>query len=124
MPKKYIYCASCLKETRTKRKKIDSYSRNIWFFVVLATLGLGLIPLLLYRYIILKKNLCRKCGNKVEFYRYREHFPVLETTTQHFAGIMDEVTKQSEAEKYKYCKFCKEKIEKNVEICSYCGSIQ
>ena len=78
---------------------MDSYSRNIWFFVVLATLGLGLIPLLFYRYIILKKNLCRHCGNKVEFYRYREHFPVLETTTHHFANILDKTVKQKKAKK-------------------------
>jgi len=63
----YRYCNICKKGVENPVKApMDSMTKSIWIIVILSTLGLGIIPFLIYQYGIKKNNYCPECHSKLE----------------------------------------------------------
>ena len=121
MGKKLAYCSNCNKEIlKPKRKSIDSMYYNIWILTIISSLGFALVPFLIYRYIILKRNLCPNCQNRVEFYSSPEEFP--EPRAQIIRILQSIEQEEKETEEIINCPYCKETINYQDEICPNCGS--
>ncbi|TFG04717.1 MAG: hypothetical protein EU539_10330, partial [Promethearchaeota archaeon] len=76
MPKKkYAFCRYCMKPIMNpKRKSMDSLYYTIWIVIIIATLGIALIPFLIIRYLK-KKAYCPDCQSVLEFYETPYQFP-------------------------------------------------
>ncbi|MFX1312297.1 MAG: zinc-ribbon domain-containing protein [Promethearchaeota archaeon] len=119
--KLFAYCDNCEKEIeKPKRKAIEGMYLNIWILCIIASLGFGLIPFLIYRYIILKKTICPYCQNELDFYNSREDIP--EPKAQ-IKRILQTIEQEKDANiLYNFCSLCGEKIEAGVKFCPNCGS--
>jgi hypothetical protein len=121
MGNKFAYCSTCDKEIlKPKRKTMDSMYYNVWILSIISSLGFALIPFLIYRYFILKKNLCPTCHNKIEFYNSREEFP--EPRAQ-IARILQSIEQEKyEKEQRIICPYCQEIISNQITVCPHCGT--
>jgi hypothetical protein len=120
--KKFAYCSNCEKEIfKAKRKSIDSMYYNVWIVSIISSLGLALIPFIIYRYGILKKNLCPICKNKLDFYSSREKIPEPKAQITRILQTIEQEKKEKDINKM--CPYCQEEISRLVEICPNCGSI-
>ncbi|MHA1725702.1 MAG: zinc-ribbon domain-containing protein [Promethearchaeota archaeon] len=143
---KIAYCNNCNRVVeKPRRKPIDSFRLNIYIIIIIATLGFGLIPFLIYRLAFVKKNYCPDCQSKLRFYASRSELPGDTTPFLHLIerveaekkkGKFKKETKKEEvlrkveekkkkkvqAQEFKYCPFCNKKLEKDATVCSYCGT--
>ena len=121
MGKNFAYCNNCEKEIlKPKRRAIDTMYYNVWILTIISSLGIALIPFLIYRYIILKKNYCPNCKKKLDFYNSKKEFP--EPKVQ-IARILQTIEQeQKEKEEYIICPYCQEKVIIHKKICPICGS--
>ncbi|MFW9873814.1 MAG: hypothetical protein ACFFG0_11970 [Candidatus Thorarchaeota archaeon] len=121
MGKNFAYCTSCNKEIfNPKRKSMDSMYYNVWILTIISSLGFALVPFLIYRYIILRKNLCPICQNKLQFYNSREDFPEPKAEITRILQTIEQ--EKREREESINCPYCKETISYQEEICPNCGS--
>ncbi|UCC20739.1 MAG: zinc ribbon domain-containing protein [Promethearchaeota archaeon] len=120
MGKNYLYCTNCNKEIfKAKRKSIDSMYFNVWILTIISSLGFALVPFIIYRYFILKKNICPNCQNRLEFYGSREDFP---DPKAQITRIVQTIEQEKKEEEGINCPFCKETINNQEEICPNCGA--
>jgi hypothetical protein len=119
--KKFFFCPACNKEvSKRKRRTMDSMYYNVWILIIVSSLGLALIPFLIYRYGILKKDICPYCKNQLKFYNSREEIP--EPKAQ-IARILQAIEQEKQEKEYKgYCPYCKQEIMKDEESCPSCGA--
>ncbi|MFW9952173.1 MAG: hypothetical protein ACFFKA_18790 [Candidatus Thorarchaeota archaeon] len=121
MRKNFAYCNHCEKEIlKPKRRAMDSMYYNIWILTIISSLGIALIPFLIYRYVILKRKICPTCHHKLEFYKSKEDFP--EPKAQ-IARILQTIEQEkTEKEKSIICPYCREEIKNYETTCPSCGS--
>ncbi|MFX0002897.1 MAG: hypothetical protein ACFE9C_11835 [Candidatus Hodarchaeota archaeon] len=121
MVKNFAYCTKCEKEVlKPKRRTMDSMYYNVWILTIISSLGIALIPFLIYRYVILKRKICPTCHQKLEFYNSKEEFP--EPKAQ-IARILQTIEQEkNEKEKSIICPYCQEEIKTDGVICPACGS--
>ncbi|MBD3214322.1 MAG: hypothetical protein GF311_17055 [Candidatus Lokiarchaeota archaeon] len=65
---KFYYCPVCKKEIEPEdriRKPMDSLEKVAWAIVIIGTVGIGLIPFLVYYFYYKKRNHCPTCYNKL-----------------------------------------------------------
>jgi hypothetical protein len=119
--KKFAYCPICEKEVfKKKRKSIDSMYYNVWILTIISSLGFALVPFLIYRYGLLRKNLCSNCLSKLEFYRSRDDIP---EPRAEITRVLRAIEEEQEIEEFIICPYCQEEINNQEEICPKCGSI-
>ncbi|MFX1389205.1 MAG: LITAF-like zinc ribbon domain-containing protein [Promethearchaeota archaeon] len=120
--KKFAYCNNCEKEILTpKRRSIDSMYYNVWILTIISSLGFAFIPFLVYRYVVLRKNLCSTCYNKLKFYRSRDEIPEPKAEIRRILQTIEQ--EKQEKDETKICSFCQEAVSYKEEICPNCGSI-
>ena len=118
--KKFAYCNTCEKEIfKPKRKSIENMYINIWILAIISSLGFALAPFLIYRYVILKRDICPYCHNQLNFYDNHEEIP--EPKAQ-IARILQKIEDEKREKDKVYCPYCKQEIMKDVEICPSCGA--
>ncbi len=120
----YAYCDRCEKEVRPKRKAMDSMYINVWIIILISSLGFGVIPFLIYRYIYLKKNLCPSCNSQVDFYDSPEEIPEPKSQIIRILKSIEEEKKLGESKEADliFCPFCQKVIANHLDICPNCGS--
>ena len=117
----FAYCNKCEKEIfNPKRKSFDSMYYNVWILAIIASLGLGLIPFLIYHYIILKKEFCPNCQNQLNFYNSREEIPNPKAEISRILEVIEQEKKEKEVKIN--CPYCQEEISTQETICSNCGA--
>jgi hypothetical protein len=92
---------------------------NIWILAIISSLGFALIPFLVYRYLILKRNICPNCKNHVNLYHSREEFPDPKAEINRILQTIENEKKEKEKA---YCPYCKQEIGEKVEVCPSCGA--
>ncbi|MHA1490941.1 MAG: LITAF-like zinc ribbon domain-containing protein [Promethearchaeota archaeon] len=131
----YAYCKICKKEVdRPIKRQMDSMEKTIWAIIILATLGFALIPFLIYRGIINKKQYCPYCGQKLKFSEKPLEKPEKKKKPRTpKEKVLEKIKKEEEPEeaeeiekKPKKKKPTKAKVEEEAEeeiikICPYCG---
>ncbi|MFW9999390.1 MAG: hypothetical protein ACFE9Q_16135 [Candidatus Hodarchaeota archaeon] len=118
--KRFAYCKNCEKEIfKPKRKSIENMYINIWILAIISSLGFALAPFLIYRYGILKRDICPYCHNHLSFYSTREEIP--EPKTQ-IVRILQKIEDEKKEKEQVYCPYCKQEIMKDTEICPSCGA--
>ena len=120
----YAYCDNCEKEVKPKRKSMDGMYINVWILIIISSLGIGIIPFLIYRYLYLKKNLCSFCNSQVEFYASRDEIPEPKSQIIRILKTIEEEKRIKEFNEndLKFCPFCKKNINKQAKICPDCNS--
>ncbi|MFW9826951.1 MAG: hypothetical protein ACFFEY_04945 [Candidatus Thorarchaeota archaeon] len=119
---KFAYCKNCEKEVfKAKRKPIDSMYYNVWIVSIISSLGFALVPFIIYRYGILRKNLCPICQSELEFYKTREEIPEPKAQIARILQVIEQ--EKREKEETMNCPYCQEEINIREEICPKCGSI-
>ncbi len=117
----FAYCNKCEKEIfNPKKKMFDSMYYNIWILAIIASLGFGLIPFLIYHYIILKKEFCPHCQNQLSFYSSREEIPNPKAEISRILQTIEEEKKGKEVKMN--CPYCQEEISNQETICPNCGA--
>jgi hypothetical protein len=118
---KHAFCPKCLKEVKPKRKKLDNFNWQLWIIIFISTLGLALIPFLIYYFFIRKKKYCPKCGTEVQFYDSPRDFPKKIPVVNLLERV--ELSKKTDTriKKYIECYNCKNEIEEDVIVCPHCG---
>ena len=131
---KFAYCDNCEKEVKPKRKSIEDFHINIWIFVIIFSLGFGIIPFLIYRYIVLKKNNCPNCNSQVKFFNSQEELPDPKSQIIRILKTIDDEKKEKELEneelkeqelkeqEFTFCPFCQIELQKHLSICPNCSS--
>jgi len=120
MGKNLAYCVNCKKEIlKAKRKPIDSMYYNVWILTIISSLGIALIPFLIYRFFYLKKNICPTCKNTVDFYRNREEFP---DPKAQITRILQTIEQEKIEEESLNCPYCQEEISTLETNCPNCGA--
>ena len=121
---KHAYCDNCEKEVIPKRKAMDGMYINVWILIIISSLGFGIIPFLIYRYIYLKKNLCPTCNSQVEFYDSPEEIPEPKSQIIRILKDIDDEKKKRENndENLIFCPFCQKEIDTQENVCPNCGS--
>ena len=118
--KKFAYCNNCEKEIlNPKRKAIDSMYINIWILTIICSLGFALIPFLIYRYALLKRNVCPYCQNQLNLYNSHEEIP---DPKAQITRILQSIEDEKREKDKLYCPYCKQEIMKEVKICTSCGA--
>ena len=120
----YAYCDNCEKEVNPKRKPIEGMYVNVWILIIISSLGFGIIPFLIYRYFILKKNLCSICNSQVEFFASLDELPEPKSQIIRILKTIEEEKESKEAKETdsKFCPYCQKGINIHLDICPYCGS--
>jgi hypothetical protein len=118
--KKHAFCPHCLKEVKPKRKKLDNFNWQILIIIIVSTLGLALIPFLIYYLVIRKKKYCPKCGSEVQYYDSPRDFPKKIPVVNLLEKINSEKIDNDEVE-FMECYNCNQEIEKDSAVCPYCG---
>ncbi|KKN02986.1 hypothetical protein LCGC14_1112160 [marine sediment metagenome] len=117
----YAYCDNCEKEVKPKRKPIDGMYINVWILLIISSLGFGIIPFLIYRYLYLKKNLCSICNSQVEFYALLDEIPEPKSQIIRILKTIEDEKKIKEEDSI-FCPFCQKGINTHLEVCPNCGS--
>ena len=130
---KFSYCDYCEKEVEPAKKKMDSLQKSVWVIAILATLGIGLIGLLIYNVYFRKKHYCPTCETKLKFSKtpFEKPTPLEELTTKE--RILAKTGKKKPAKKPAkrkpekkeeeekiYCPFCGEELSEKIATCPYC----
>ena len=114
---KITYCNSCNKEIPNPIvKQMDTMEKSIWFILILATLGFGLIPFLIYYYLYIKKRkYCPKCNSKLALIEKLIELP---------KEISEPITpKEKVLEKVEKIQAPEKKLEvEEKSFCQYCSS--
>jgi hypothetical protein len=134
---KFFWCNVCKKEIDTPiRKPMDTMEKIIWIIFIAATVGIGLIPFLIYRYKIRPKNYCPTCETKLKIsdHPFIEPEEELEAKTPKErvlkkVGKTKEIHKRREEQKEKKQKIdekkneeIKEEVRSKLSKCPYCGN--
>lgn len=121
MGKNFAYCNNCEKEIlKPVRRSIDSMYYNVWILTIISSLGFALIPFLIYRYFLLKRNICPTCKNRLELYSSPEEFP---EPKAEIARILQTIEQEKmEKDQDIICPFCQEEVSNQESICPNCGS--
>ena len=120
--KNFAYCNNCEKEIfRPKRKSIDSMYYNVWILAIVSSLGFALVPFLIYRYVILKKEICPYCQKQLDFYSSREEIPEPRALIARIIQTIEQEKRDIEEEKV-YCPYCQQEMNKQEDICPNCGA--
>lgn len=134
----YAYCKECNKPIENpKRKKYEGFHLHIIILIIISTLGLGLIPFLIYHYFIRPKKYCPECGSKLVFYDSPEDYPPPKVPPHNLLERVEMEKKEKEEKnklfqerqerynekekEYIKCPNCSRRIEKDALICEYCG---
>ncbi|MFW9988515.1 MAG: hypothetical protein ACFFC3_07655 [Candidatus Odinarchaeota archaeon] len=119
--RRFAYCNNCEKEIdKPKRKSFDSMYYNIWILVIISSLGFGIIVFLVYHFVIIKKDLCPYCQNRLDFYNSQEEIP---EPKAEIARILHTIEQEKHLTPNKTnCPFCQEEIKSQELICPKCGS--
>jgi len=120
--KKFAYCNNCDKEIfKPIRKSMDSMYYNVWILAIFSSLGFAIPPFLIYRYIILKKDICPYCRNQLNFYSSREEIPEPRAEIARIIQSIEQEKRDIEEEKV-YCPYCQQEMNKIEDICPNCGA--
>ncbi len=139
---KYYYCPVCKKQVNredTVREPLDTIQKIIWAIISIATLGIGFIVFLLYRFVIQKKIYCDVCNTKLtissepfEKEKKEEEPKTAKEKIMKKAGKElpekkekkeKKIEKKKEAKKKElFCPFCGTKIEAGAKACPSCGT--
>ncbi|MEJ2250363.1 MAG: hypothetical protein P8Y70_10915 [Candidatus Lokiarchaeota archaeon] len=150
---KYRYCQVCKKEIEEPiRKPMDTMVKLVWVIFIIATVGIGLIIFLVYRFKIKPKNYCPICHSRLEISNkpFIEPEEELEAKTpkekvlkkagktkevkerrkiiKKENGSKKEINKKSDQQelaKPSKCPYCGNKIDKDVKdslYCQFCGA--
>jgi hypothetical protein len=92
---------------------------NVWILTIISSLGIALIPFLIYRYFYIKKNICPTCKNKVNFYKTREEFP---DPKAEITRILQTIEEERIEEENLNCPYCQEEISAQEIKCPSCGA--
>lgn len=93
---------------------------NVWILTIVSSLGLALVPFLIYRYFWLKRNICPTCQNRLEFYSSPDEYP---DPKAQIARILQTIEQEKmEKEQDLVCPFCQEVVSNQGSICPNCGS--
>ncbi len=119
--KRFAYCNNCEKEIlRPRRRSMESMYYNVWILTIISSLGFALVPFLIYRFVILKKNICPTCKNRVDFYRSREEFPEPKAQITRILQTIEQ--EKAEKEEIINCPYCQEEISNQEIKCPNCGT--
>ncbi len=129
---KVAYCKICKKEVEPGKKKMDTWERVAWVLISLATIGIGLIVYLLYRFRYQKKKYCPICNIEVKFKTEEEKAKEeeeakIDTSTAKGKVLekVEQVKKQSKtgkkAEK-QFCEFCGSQVPSSASECPSCNT--
>ncbi len=132
---KAFYCESCQQKIMNpKRKPMESIYKQIWFIIILATLGFAVIALVVYVYLIKKKKYCPNCGAVLKI---SEKLPGTTPKELEVKPLAEQLRverileQKSKAEKESgelskpnmmYCPFCGSEILKTSRKCPYCST--
>ena len=120
--KNFAYCNNCEKEIfKPKRKSIENMYYNVWILAIVSSLGLAIVPFLIYRYVILKKDICPYCQNQLNFYSSHEEIPEPKAQIARILQTIEQEKRDKEDDKL-YCPYCQQEINKQEDICSNCGA--
>jgi hypothetical protein len=129
------YCDYCKKEIETPVKKpLKTTEKIIWVIIILGTLGIGLIPFLIYHYGMKKKHFCPNCNTKLRFIQVEteqlkeEEQKVLTPKEKVMEKAKEKSKDKGEKKERKekgedekaYCPFCGNEISKDTATCPYC----
>ena len=118
--KKFAYCSKCEMEvSKPERKSIENMYINIWILAIISSLGFALIPFLIYRFLILKRNICPNCKNQLNLYNSREKIP---DPKAQINRILQVIENEKREEEKVYCPYCKQEVLEKAEICPSCGA--
>jgi len=129
------YCKYCKKEIETPVKKpLKTTEKIIWVIIILGTLGIGLIPFLIYHFGMKKKQFCPNCNSKLRIIHVEEK--QLEQEEQKVLTpkekVMEKAKSKSQNQREKkegekkgeedkaFCPFCGNEIGKDISTCPYC----
>lgn len=99
---------------------MESMYYNVWILTIISSLGLALVPFLIYRYFWLKRNICPTCQNRLEFYSSPDEYP---DPKAQIARILQTIEQEKmEKEQDLVCPFCQEVVSNQESICPNCGS--
>ncbi len=119
MGKRLGYCISCEKEVlKPRRRGMNDMYFNVWILTIISSLGVALIPFLIYRYFILKKKVCPTCKNKIDFYNSKQEFPDPKTQITRIVQTIEQ--EQSDKNDVINCPYCQEEISIQETICPIC----
>ena len=131
---KVAYCKICKKDVEPSKKKMDTWEKIAWGLISLATLGIGLVVYLIYRFRYQKKKYCSICNVLVTFKteeeKEKEEKEKVKFDTSTAKGKVlekvEHVKKQpkpkKEAEKA-FCEFCGSQIPSSASICPSCKTV-
>ncbi|MFX1567973.1 MAG: zinc ribbon domain-containing protein [Promethearchaeota archaeon] len=118
--KKFAYCSNCEKEIfKPKRKSIENMYINIWILAIISSLGFAIIPFLIYRFLILKRNICPNCKNELNIYNSHEEIP---DPKAQINRIVQSIENEKRDKEKTYCPYCKQEVLEKAEICPSCGA--
>jgi uncharacterized protein with PIN domain len=121
MGNKFAFCSNCNKEIfKAKRRAMNDMYFNVWILTIISSLGVALIPFLIYRYLFLKKKICPTCKNRIEFYKSKEEFPDPKTQITRILQTIEQ--EKSEKDDTITCPYCQEEISIQETICPICGT--
>lgn len=140
---RYYYCPDCKKEIEPKeriKKPLESIEKVAWAIIIIGTVGIGLIPFLIYYIYFRSKRHCPTCYSKLAvsnqpFEKPKEEEVEARTPKEKIlkkAGKKIErkekpqqknKPKHEEKEKDKiYCPYCGTEISKRTAKCPNCGT--
>ncbi|MGV9202561.1 MAG: LITAF-like zinc ribbon domain-containing protein [Promethearchaeia archaeon] len=126
-PEKYAFCPFCKREVVPIKKPMDPLAKTIWAIIIIASLGIFVIPLIIYVKFIKKRKYCPKCETEVKFSDTPFDTPQLrnkQTTTEKKEEKKEEKEKEKKEEEEKiYCPFCGNELDKDVVTCPYCKTV-
>jgi len=125
MFKKYnfAYCSNCEKEVKPKRKPMDNMYINVWVLIIIFSLGLAIIPFLIYHFVISKSDRCQNCQSHVKFYATKEEIPDPKSQIIRILKTIENEKKEKESiQVEEFCVFCGEKLLWMSKFCENCGS--
>ena len=121
MGKNFAYCDNCEKEIlKPKRRTMDNMYYNVWILTIISSLGIALVPFLIYRYVILKRKLCPTCQNRLDYYNSQEEFPEPRAQIARILQTIDQ--EKTEKEERIICPYCQEEILNQGTVCPICGT--
>jgi len=131
----YYYCPVCKKEIEPEdriRKPMTSMQKVAWIIVILGTVGIGIIPFLIYFFAYRNKIHCPTCYSKLAtssqpFEKPEEEIEAKTPREKVLKKAGKPITRKKEEKKPKVTKKSKkadkeEKMEEDKVFCPYCGA--
>ena len=131
---KTAYCKICKKEVEPSKKKMDTWDKVAWGLISLATVGIGFIVYLVYRFRYQKKKYCSICNVLVTFKTEEEKEKEEKTKAKFDTSTakgkvlekVEHVKKQPKPKKdpeKEFCDFCGSQIPSSASVCPSCKTI-